>query len=357
MTDVYVTLGGRVARWKSVRISRAIDAFVGSVSVTLPLTAEVPLTPGDRIQVVASGSDGGEPDTLLVGFVDSIRATGDAKSAELQIEARDRTADLVDGTRVQDEIEGNLAWHRSNLYQIASDIARPFGLRVLDEVGAAGMAISNHLGQPGETAHAILERAARLHGVLLSTSPAGSIVLGYPRGGRVSEPLHTGRNGRLRSWALTNDASKRYHRYNVRSQTGLEGLATGAAAFPDATVIDDQIRTQRETVIIAQGTLVGDECTALARWHATVNRARSVALTAEVTGWRSVHRGPVWRPGMQVAVRVPDIGLEGMLLVAGVDLALTDNGELATLRLVRPDAYEVDPSEAIRLAQNLGSLL
>lgn len=344
MTRALVTLDGRALRWKAVSISRSLDAFVGAASVTVPLTAEK-VVPGPRLQVTLPGQGTAPPENLLVGFVDAVSGSGDVNGGEVRLEARDRTADLVDGRPV-DAIR---AWYDATLLGVARDILRPYGLRLVDRVDAASVRLPFLVADPGETDHELLERACRTAAVLLSTTPAGHVVLGRPDRAAAGAELRTGPGGRILSYTWSVDHSQRFRRLKMVGQGSIARLGPGAQARPVGLVEDLAVRPQREAVRLAPNGTTTEELEVLAAYTVQLARARSSSLTVTVPGWRVTPGGAVWRPGLVVPVTIREAGIEGELLVAAVDLEDGDQGEIARLGLVAPDAYEIDPTEAARL--------
>lgn len=345
MTSVQVTLDGRDVAWKAVSVSRSLDAFLGSATVSLPLDPSAALAPGQRVSLKAHGD--GPPEALLRGYVDAVSGSGTAQGGEVTLDVRDQTADLVDGAR----IDAEWGWWRPTLLEVARGVAAPYGFQVLDEAEAATKQLGPHIGQPGETGYEVLERAARLHGVLLSTTPEGKILLGTPSRTLAGGELRTGPGANVTRYSWRNDATQRFRRIKLIGQGGLALLVAGPSARPYGVAEDPAVRPQREAVIVAQGDLTGDELQRLADWTVTVARARSASLTVATPSWRAVPGGAVWRPGMRVPVSIPEAGVSGECLVASVELTWDDAGESALLGLVSPAAYEVDPTEAVRLAR------
>jgi prophage tail gpP-like protein len=345
MTRAYVRLGSNEVRWKSVTVTRALDAFVGASAVVLPLTPRGPVAPGERLYVSVGKDQDGPAELLLQGWVDAVSGAGGSEGGEITLEGRDRTADMVDGTRIDER----WVFRETSLLEVARTVCRAYGIPVRDDVGAGELPIQVLIAQPGETAYDLLERAARLHGVLLSTSPDGQVVLGTPARESIAVALQTGPRGNVERYSWRNDGSRRFRRLKVIGVANLAGLVEGAAWRLRGVAEDPSVRSQREGMVVAQGSLVGDELEALAAWHMTLARARSASLTVTVPRWRPAPGQRVWRPGMVVPVDIAEAGIRGELMVAAVRLTLDDAGEYAELGLVDPAAYEIDPTEAQRL--------
>ncbi|MEM9378411.1 MAG: hypothetical protein AAGB93_00580 [Planctomycetota bacterium] len=344
MTTPFLIVDSNQVPWKEITVERSLDSAVGTFTARAPLTEDVPSRPGGRAFVQVGGEGGAAAAQMLNGFVDAVSGAGSASDLEVQLAGRDRTADMADGTR----LDTANAWQSSTLLEIARDLAGPYGIPVRDLAGASAMNVSSLAIQPGESALATLERAARRFGVLLGTSPDGDLTLGADRAGRAESALSTGSEGNVRSWSWSSSIDQRFHRTRVLgANDGGFGQVLGGSEIPVATAVDPEVRSQRERVIVAQGQVVPDDCERLAAWHVSVARARSSSVGVELPSWRQSPDGNVWRPGLLVDLTIDELEVRGELLVAGVQLSFGSSGERAQLRLVRPESLDRDPSEGV----------
>ena len=245
----------------------------------------------------------------------------------------------------------------TTLLEVAEAVAQPFGLRVEDAVEAGSLRNPRLTAQPAEAGYELLERAARLHCVLVSTTPEGAVRLGRPTLDVAGVTLRTGSGANVESFSWRHDHSQRYRELRLIGTGDLSVLVRGTAARPGAGATDPDIRATRTAIQVAPGDLFFDELEAYARWQVAVARARSASLTAEVPSLRTRAGGPVWRPGMLVEVEIPEIEASGELLVASVALSYDLASERASLGLAVPDAYTVDPTLAERLRRGSPEVL
>ncbi|MEO0660769.1 MAG: hypothetical protein AAFZ87_04460 [Planctomycetota bacterium] len=341
MTSIFLRLNGRTVRFTSLSLERRLDAVVGTFSASLPMDQAALARPGARALVSISGD--GDPENLLVGFVDRVDGRSEPGREGITITGRDRTADLADGV----QLSAPTRWENASLLQLARDVALPFGVTVEDFAGAARMRVTGVALEPGQPAYRALERAARQHGVLLGTTPDGALALGAQDVGVAATALRTGPRGNVAAWGWTSDHSKRFRRVRVRGQTGGGfGDLTGLQA-PESVVEDPEIRGQRELDVVAQGPIDGEACERLGAWHVSVRRARAFTFDAELPAWRQRVGAPAWRPGLLVEVEVPAFDAARDLLVSSVRLEFGDAGERAALGLIRPETLERDPSRGV----------
>ena len=107
---------------------------------------------------------------LITGYIDTIDIDLTDTSCRLSVNGRDKTGDLVDSSA----IHGSGQWKNVRLEQIVRDICKPFGIEVLVQTDT-GDAISSSLDD--EKAFDAIDRAARAKAILVSSSPAGQLVL------------------------------------------------------------------------------------------------------------------------------------------------------------------------------------
>lgn len=346
MTVASLVIGGREVPWKEIAVERSLESMVGTVRATVPLAPGAPTAVGARTFArVASDEDtGARAEQLVNGFLDGVAVRSNAQAQEVSLTIRDRTADLVDGSR----IESPGQWGQLTLDELARAIAQPYGIGVDDYVGASGMRILGAASEPGETDYEVIERIARRFGVLVGTSPSGRLTLGSDSLGRAEVGLRSGQGGNIKAWSWSASVGQRFRRTRViGGNDGGFGSVVGPAQLPIGDVEDPEVRDQRERVIIAQGQVTALDCSRLAAWHASVARARAATLEVELPSWRQGRGGSVWRPGLTVDVELVEIDDRARLLVQSVSLRNGRSGEVATLRLVRSDSLERNPNEGL----------
>lgn len=337
-----LSIASRLYPVQGCTIERSLGAAVGTFRVQGPVAGQIPRA-GERV-VLGVSADEGPTENLVVGYVDEVGGQVDAVDRTWSIQGRDLTADVVDGRR----LESPSSWKDASLLQIARDLVLPYGIQVLDFVGADQMFVSRLASQPAETTYATLERAARQFGVLIGTEPRGALALGATEIGPASVPLRSGPGGNVVSWAWRSSHATRFRRVRVLGQnTGGFGQLVEGGGVPEAIAIDPEVRGQRETEIVAQGQVLQEDCERLAAWHIAVARARAFTLEVRLASWRQGTTGRVWRPGLRVPVWLDEIEEEAQMLVDSVSLDFGADGEQANLSLVRPGSYDQDPSRGV----------
>lgn len=332
MHDVRLVVDGqRLTGWKTFDLVRSIEAIAGAFAVTTSDRVGFPVPEGSAVEVQVEG------ETVLSGWIDSVRPSFDKTSRSVAIAGRDRTADLVDCSPLESESE----YSGLSIDGLATEIARPFGIQVVT-VADPGPVFERFAIQPGETAFEALDRAARLRGVLLSGDGAGGLLIDRPASARAGAALVEGENLLGGSGAF--DRSGRFRRYVVRGAQAGSDLIYGDDLRSEAEAFDDAIRKTRGIVILAEGSADPGTSQRRAEWEATVRRARGSALTVNVQGFRQGPGLGLWRPNLLARVRSSTLRVDRDLLVSGVRFRLdAQGGSTTSLELVGADAFQRRP--------------
>lgn len=322
--------------WERAQVKRSIETACGAFALDVsdaksPGAAFWPVRPGTACKLRIGD------ELVLVGFVDRARRELGPETHRLTAEGRDRAADLVDCTALNEPGE----WWGLTALELVTELAAPFGVSVDAQVADVGEPFVRFGLQPGESAWEAIERACRSRGFLVSGNGEGGIVLTQPGAlGVASVVLAEGEN--VKGAVLEYDASVRFETYLVRGQQGATlDLAPEECAAVEGRAQDLGARPGRALVIQADGPFDIAIAQQRAAWEATVRLARSARVTVRLQGWRERPGGPVWKPNRLVDVRLPTLGVTGRMLVAAVALSSGGEGDgtQAELELAWPDAF------------------
>jgi prophage tail gpP-like protein len=342
MADVRLSVAGsEYLGWKEVRIERGIDTISGvfGLEVSDRWTAGAspwPIKPGVECALSVDGK------AIITGYVDVVRPSFDAGSRSLQISGRDKAADMVDSSALNEPD----SWSQVAIGKLAAELAKPFGIEVVDESGDTQSFLLAKI-QPGETAFEILERYSRQRGVLTISDGAGRIILTKPGQRRADVALEQGKN--ILRASGTADYSQRFAEYLVSGQTaGTDDIFGTEAAQVEGRAQDAEIRAARRILITAPNSADAVSLQAIAAWEATVRAARGSPLTITVQDWYQTLGGRLWQPGEIVQVRS-----EWLQIADSVDFLINsvrfsksiESGTLTELELLRPDAYKASPKQ------------
>lgn len=340
LPDVELVLAGeRYAGWLEARIERSIEQLAGAFELRVATAGQAlgqgpaqalprALRPGMACEVRVDG------ETVVSGHVDDVEAQVDAERVELTVRGRDAAGDLVDCAALSPPNE----WTNTPLWAIAWGLCAPFGIDVIDDVGAEPLA--SFTLEPGETVYEALERAARQVGVLLVSTGRGGLQIAREGTSRVPVALVRGQNILRAHVALSH--RERHSLYVVRGQDAGPTLQGAPAVAPEARAEDAGVARYRPLQVAAEAGLKPERYRERADWELRVRRGRSARVTLTVVGWH-VTEDPadgLWTPNRRVYVEDPSLGIAEELHLAGVALSLGDGGALAELTLYRPGAFD-----------------
>ena len=352
MPDISVLVKGSIyTGWEAVTVAKSIESASGGFAVTVSDVDPWPIAPGDECTVKLEGEQ------VVKGYVDKVDVEIGPESHTFRVAGRDKAADLVDSSVDSKTSE----YSGQSLTQIARDIAKPFGVEITAETDV-GKAFPRFSVQPGDTAWATIERAARMRGVLLLSDGNGGILLTKPKKEKASVALKQGEN--ILSATASFDDSERFSKYVVKGQN--PGTLANIFAEPGeasaqnvakqtaqvgATFTDEGVKRHRPMVVVAESTVDGATTKQRAKWEATVRAARALKVTVRVQGWRKKEGEGLWRVNELVACDIPLLRIKDDLLVSDVEFSCDiEGGTVTTLQLTRPDAYAVEP-EADKVAK------
>jgi prophage tail gpP-like protein len=337
MSEARLIVGGRrYDGWKSVQITRTIEAMSGSFSLSVsdhwagqdlpwPIAAEEPCQ-------VRIGDE-----TVIDGWIGGRSIAIAATERTLSYRGRDRCSILADG-----ELRGQ-TFRQATAFDIARAIAEPLGVRVSMQAGIDLTKIDKLVAGPGEKADRVILEAAQSAGVLVVSDGEGGILLTRAGYGRASVPLVQGQN--VIAMSMDYDADERFARYEVLSQTAGTDATSGEATRIAASVTDTEVkRTERVHYIRPEKGLTAESALQLATWDMRVRRARALGVTIVVRGWRQDDDGDLWPVNGLAPVHCPAIGVVGDLLISNAEHSLDDTGgEVTQLRLVPPSSFDPEP--------------
>jgi prophage tail gpP-like protein len=316
--------------WKSVQVTQSLETAASSFTVLSKTRDPWPVRAGAKVEIHL------ERELVLAGYVDKTAPVLDDGGSLTSIEGRSRTGDLVDCSALTEPGE----WWNARLQDLAAEIARPFGIGVVDVVGELERFPVFRI-QPGETAFEAIERACRMRAVLTYPTAAGDLLLTRPTDVWDGVELREGFN--VQSCSAEEDFSNRFAEYIVRGQSfGTDENYGPPAAHPEGTARDMAVRGERRLVIIAETAVSLASAQARAEWEAAFRAAKSSKVTVSAAGWLN-NRGYLWAPNTRVQCHLPSIRITGPRLVSAVRLSQSEDGSKVELDLVREDAFVPQP--------------
>lgn len=340
MAEIRLTVDGSdYLGWKRVSIERSVDSISGvfGLEVSDRWSASMqswPIKPGAACALYVDGT------AVLTGYVDVVRASYDKTTRILQVSGRDKAADMVDSSALNEPD----SWSQITIGRLATELAKPFGITVTDSSGDSTPFQLAKI-QPGETAFEILERYSRQRGVLTISDGLGGIIITKPGGKRADVALEQGKN--ILRASGTADHSKRFSEYLVTGQSaGTDTMFGTDAAQVEGKARDDSVRSERRLLITAPNSSDAANMQAVAAWEAITRAARSSPLSITVQDWYQQEGGRLWQPGEIVQVRSAWLQISEPVdfLINSVKFTKSDSdGTTTELELLRPDAYKPNP--------------
>ncbi|NBB17558.1 hypothetical protein GVN21_19525 [Caulobacter sp. SLTY] len=331
-SGVEIKVGGRrFDGWKSVELTRGIDALAGFF--TVKLTERWPGQPdhwgiegGDACEVLIDG------EKVMTGWIDAPSWSLASATHPVVITGVEKTTDLVDCSAIH--TPGS--WKKRKLEQIATDLAAPFGITVTAKADT-GAAFPTFALNQGETVFEAINRMARLRGVLVVSTPDGDVELIHPGKTPAGYTLAVGDN--IEDITFTNRHADRFSEYL------LKGYGADAKSRPKATAKDAGVARYRPLLIIEDGEASQGSLAARAKFEATVRAGRGQQVKVTCSGWRAAS-GELFRPDRLVPVRARQVGVEGELLLYSVTYRFDESGRRAELALAPKEAFSLEPIPA-----------
>lgn len=240
---VELTIGGQVHRgWKEARVEVGIDTVAHSFQLTL---AE--RWPGEeKAWVIEAGSAakvsiGGE--TLISGYIDVVEPGLSGDDHTIRVSGRAKAADLIDCSAVAKPG----SWKGKKLEEIATELAKPFGITVTAEASTAP-AFKAFALQPGETVFEAIARMAKMRGLLVISDADGNLHVVRPKPTGSAIRLEQGKN--LKAIVGKHNVSDRFSEYLIKGQAaGDDGQNGKAVSQPKGEAKDPGVKRYRPLII------------------------------------------------------------------------------------------------------------
>jgi prophage tail gpP-like protein len=324
--------------WKSVRVTRGIEAVAGSFELSVSDRWGVedkprPIFEEDECSVAIDGVP------VITGYVDTRAMEYDGRSHSFAVEGRDKTGDLVDCDALLDKWE----FRNVPVLTLAKKVAEPYGIDVTLQAGVIPpKPPAKFTVDPGDSAFEVIERSCRLAALLPVSDGLGGLVLTRAGSGRAVTALVEGQN--ILSVSGRSKASGRYRHYFVLGQHRGSDALSGSAAASIKAFAEDQnvVRVARTKLIRPEGNVTVEHAKKRAEWEATVAAARSDTYDVTVQGWQQSD-GSLWPVNAHVRVRSPFLGVDGDLLITSATYSLNEGGTTTQLTLKRPDSFKPEP--------------
>lgn len=355
--------GRRYSGWESMRVTLSIETLAGSFSFEASdrwggQEDPLPIVEEDECSVEIGGK------TLITGFIDAPRISGDKNRRSLSFSGKDRAAAIVECSAVLQggsaiakpaDKEGaafdptkhgkdaaKYSFTNIDVVEFARQIARPHRIPVSVQPGLSFKPVAKIVISPGDKGWDALKRVAETAGVLVVSDGIGGIRITRAGTARATQ-LTEGHN--ILTYSVERDATNRYRTYLVSTQIPGSDEAAGAATTIQASATDEDVRrASRILEILPDKGYTTAEARSRADWEARNRAARATTVTIGVQGWRQPN-GELWPVNALTRVKAPTLlRVDGDMLITQVDYSIGAEGQVTQLRLMRPDAFEPEPT-------------
>lgn len=336
MPEVRLTVDGQDwGGWQSYRVNLGMGQLAGQFDLTLTerwvgQAVRRPLRMGSPCTLHYDG------ELLITGYIDNVMPTYNAVDHRIQVIGRDATADLVDCSAPTTQ------WIGRSLVAVAREICKPFGITVIDQVGDS-TPFRSLKPNDGDTVFQILDEAARIRGVLLTTDGRGNLVVTRAGHDRATDALRLGEN--VLQGAGNFDLREVHSSYTLKAQqSGDDFLFGETTSAVIARATDDRVKRHRPLTLIADAPLDSAAARARINWERNVRWGRSQTITYTVRGHRQ-RSGALWRTNMLVPVFDDYQFLSGEdRLITELTYVLDEQGERTEVAVMPREAYDMVPT-------------
>jgi prophage tail gpP-like protein len=342
------TRGLNYGGWMRLNVTRSIEQLAHSFEAELTDRwfggkQFIPLKRGDAVKVVHR-DDKGTTRTVITGVIDKTTLKYDATSRTITIAGRSLTGDLVDCAAIH---KGG--WTKASILTIAKDLCDPFGISVASRGIDPGPVIPWLPFTDGDTPFQILEKAARMRGLLMTTGADGMLLFEKVGRGKISTTLRFGDN--VLEGERADSMDDRFSEYIVKVQASGRSLDGdthhGKNLVQKAISLDAHVLRYRPTIVTAESNETDKQLQVRADWERNVKAGRSTRLNYLVDGWE--HATGLWEPNMIVRVedKLAEVSSD-LLIISTTHTAQDGDGYHTRLELADPSAYQVEPLPPLR---------
>lgn len=349
----YLTVdGGSIQFWKSVEITRSIEACATSFKFSTILRQTCfdfakglryhpAVQPGSAIE--AGFVVGADNTQLISGYVDSFEISGTADEQEVTVSGRSKTADLIDCTSLS-STTAKSQWKNLDVVSLAELICTLYPVNITADVDT-GAPIPRFSVEPGETCYTSLERLAAMRSLLLTDNPDGDLV--FTRAGTTVLPI-TLTPAQCTSIRVTCDTSRLFSEYWVCGQRHSTKADTGNILNQVAAVSrDDLVARTRVLMVDAECEVDAASAQARAEWEAATRHRKAVQVHVTVPYWGYTTSAGVspWEPNSLLDVDAPAFGIDDkQLLITACTYKYTEQDGHTTEMILAPvGAYALLP--------------
>lgn len=324
--------GKRFRFWSAMRITRSLDAVD-----TIQLSAPFDISMKDQFKPFSY-----KPIVVTVGgevvFTGTLIGVNPTTDKTIEVTAYSKPAVLSDCTAPAGAYP--LEFSDLNLFEIASNLAEPFGITVKLQ-GDAGMRFERVALEPEELVFDFLSDLAKQRGLILSSTTIGELLILQPT---PSQPVAFLEQGAPPLLSVEPFFSPQEYYSHL---TGLESVSVGSAGSqytiknPHLSNVIRPISFKSEDV--KGGSLQQSVSSKISRMYANM-----VSYNATVTTWRT-SSGKIWTPNDTIKLKSDDAMIYNnyTFMIRSVDFYKDALQEYAVLDLILPNAFSNEIPEVL----------
>lgn len=303
--------------------------------------AGVPLVNEGDVAEVRIGTD-----LLITGYVVTVIEAVSPERHEFRLQIASKSMDLVDCSAEFSTYQMN----STNALALAKRVAKFAGIDVVQINGAGNVDLQQFSVILTETAYEIIERVARLAGVLFYDLPDGNVAFAAVGSQRMASGLIYGEN--VEQMTTVRSTAGRFSSITAVLQTtallfsepGDQDYVGQMDAVSSGAVAEDPgIARDRPLLIPAE---LGDDkvytvTTKRVQWEVARRYGRANTVTLTCDSWRDT-AGNLWAVNRRAPVRLKD-GRELDLVIAEIVFRQGEDGTRADLVLMPPEGLMPEP--------------
>lgn len=356
MSDNKVTMligTQKLTGWKSVSVSRALDALADTFSMEFVDVWEdydSPFVPYAKVEVHVEKTAGGRQikEQVLGGYLDQIDIETMPDQIMVRVNGRSSTGDIVDCSAEST----SASWNNTPLTKIIRDLLDQYDIS-LDYVSSSAFGRDANLSltiNSGESVFEIIDRECRKRGIIPVTNPYGNLEL-MTTGDRLSQDkLILGEN--ILSANVSFDYKNRYGLYTVKGQKAGDGSSWNSSTTEVSGSAFDTVFAgrYRNKVIVMDGGGTNKDAQNIAAWESQIRAGKSGKLTVKLPSWFQSNNS-LWEVGMSVYCEIPPLKIGEPLLINSVQFSQGNDGTFTSLTLVNADTYSQYPTKQNKITK------
>lgn len=320
--------GKKYSGWENPKITRSLDNFSASCSMSLPpkdySSFPVGIFPGDLIEVYLN------EEKVFKGYNRDDSPSFSFGAHSVSISAMETTADIIECS-----IESPAEFSNKKADEIIREICVLFGIHFSNSKKVnVGAPLKIFSVEPGSKAFETILKLCKSRYLIPISDGIGNASLFDASNCDHGDPVIQGLNI-LSASGKINDVN-RYSKYII--------LGGGDPKKKlQAVVTDETVERYRPLVIVDTNATTQEQVQARAAWEAKIRAAKSISFNASVSGWK--YSKGFWEPGLICPFKAPAAGaVEKIdLLLTSVSYGWGSNGEISELTFMPQDAFAPQP--------------